>query len=991
MADAKNPETKSFKDTLNLPHTDFPIRSQPAIEDPVMLDRWQKEDLYRTSFDLHEGNIKFILHDGPPYANGTIHLGHAYNKILKDILCKARRMMGYHVPVTPGWDCHGLPIEIKVVQEKPGLQRDDLIRACREYAAHWIEVQKAEFKKLGVLMDWQRPYATMDKSYEAATIRAFGMIVKEGFIERKNKTVPWCSTCQTVLAAAEIEHKERKDPSIYVSFDLEDADARRLFPDIRGKISVAVWTTTPWTLPLNRAVLARSDAQYVLVDCGQERYCIVGAQSAPKIIPLLRAGTAAAVQSSESPPIFIHEFAGTFLKGVSLFHPITQRKTPLIFDDSVAIDEGTAFVHCAPGCGPSDYEIGVKNNLEIYSPLTADGRYTDLIDPAELANMPVTDGQGWVIKKLLEKGSLLYKGSITHSYPHCWRCRNALIFRATPQWFFNLEHNNIKQRVLDAIEKIAFIPELGKNSLRATVENRWEWCISRQRVWGTPIPALKCDQCDYAFLTTSIIEKVAEGVEKNGIEYWAQVPRAELEQQLNDPGWSSACPQCTKGTLQKETDILDVWLESGVSHFAILYGNPELAYPADVYLEGIDQYRAWFQSSLITSMVIEKEPCTRTFISHGFTVDEKGQKMSKSIGNVVLPEEMVKKLGTDGLRLWAASIGHERDAVVSPVLIQNIGEVNRKIRNTCRFLLSNLFDFSLEKDRVEPALLMPLDLYALTKLSEINRVIIEAYAAADFTAVVHLLPDYCSGELSAFYLDIVKDRLYCSGADSLERRSAQTALWYILDTLTRLIAPVLSFTAEQIADHHQQGPSKRSIHLQPFVDPASLHEFVYPKGERLWPDLIRIETGRFIDLRFDVEEKQKEIAYATLWQTLKDIRSVLLKALEVEREKGLIKHSLEAQVTAFIDVKQPEFAGLEDFFKQLTAHDQTPEAFFKEFLIVSHFVLADSREGLHHSTDKNISVLVTHAQGNKCPRCWQWDQTDNPDHLDRRCMKVLGL
>ncbi len=983
MAEAKkNEEKKSFKETLNLPHTDFPIRTQPAVEDPIMLARWQREGLSRSSFDLNEGNPKFILHDGPPYANGHIHLGHAYNKILKDILTKSRRMMGYHVPVMPGWDCHGLPIEIKVVQEQPGLDRDDLIKACREYAQRWIDVQREEFKELGVLMDWDRPYATMDKGYEASVVRAFKILVEHDFIERKNKTVPWCATCRTVLATAEIEHKDRRDPSIYVAFDLKPEDAQRLFPTIQGKVGIAVWTTTPWTLPLNQAVLAKPDGQYVLIDC-DGRYVIISAKTAPKIGPLLKSGSTDLGPADVAAPVILEEFTGNKLKDLQIFHPFIDKMVPVVFDDSVVIDEGTGLVHCAPGVGPSDYEVGVKNKLEIYSPLSADGRYTDLIQPAELSGMAVADGQGWVIKKLLELGTLLYKGSITHSYPHCWRCRNGLIFRATPQWFFNLERKNVKQRVLDAVETLSFIPPQGKNALRATVESRWEWCLSRQRVWGVPIPAFICNQCDHAFLQTDVLDKVAQGIEREGIEYWARVP---LEELLSP----AVCPRCHMDDLRKETDILDVWLESGVSHFAVLYNNPALAFPADVYLEGIDQYRAWFQSSLIMSMVLEEEPSMRTIISHGFTVDGKGQKMSKSLGNVISPGEMTKKLGTDGLRLWAASIGHERDAVVSDTLVKNVAEVHRKVRNTCRFLLSNLSDFDNGRHRVAPDKLMPLDLYAMTELSRVNAEIIKAYMEADFTAVFHLLPEYCTVELSAFYLDIVKDRLYCERADSLERRSAQTALWYILDTLTRLIAPVLSFTAEQIADHYQKD-KKESIHLQPFVDPQKLIDFCHPRGERLWPDIIGLQTGWFVRISYDVEQEQRAIAYATQWQTLKDIRSVLLKAIEGEREKGLIKHSLEAQVKVYIDLKNPKFASIVDFFKELKAQGYSADAFLKEFLIVSNFILVDSRDGLSPSTDESIAVLVTHAQGVKCPRCWHWDDTGHPDNLCKRCMRVLGI
>ena len=719
-------------------------------------------------------------------------------------------------------------------------------------------------------------------------------------------------------------------------------------------------------------MLARPGASYVVIDI-KGRYCLVGAAVADKLCGML------GIEK-----VIIAQTTADALKNLRVWHPFVNKDVPIILDESVGLDEGTAFVHCAPGCGPDDYEIGVKNKLDIYSPISADGRYTPLIEPKELAGMPVTDGQGWVIKKLMEMNKLIHKTSITHSYPHCWRCHTGLIFRATAQWFFDLERKNIKQRVLTALERITFIPEQGRNFLKATVQNRWEWCLSRQRTWGTPLPALLCPDCDYAYTTVTLIEKVAQGIEQEGIEYWERVPVKDLG--LED----FACPSCTAGvkggSFKKNLDILDVWFDAGVSHYAVLYNNPELAFPADIYLEGKDQHRGWFQSSLIMSLVIEEEPCTRAFMTHGYTVDDKGQKMSKSLGNVVAPQDLIKQLGTDGLRLWVSSIGHESDPVVSQVLVQNVAEVNRKIRNTCRFMLSNLYDFDIQKDAVALDSLLPIDHYALTYLSDMNARIIELYQDADFTGVFHALAEYCSVELSAFYLDIVKDRLYVERG--ITRRSAQTALWYILDTLTRLIAPIMSFTAEQVSDHYQKD-KKASIHLQLFVDPKKLKDFAYQQGGRLWPDLIRIETGQLVHLPYDLEKQQHELLLDDGWETLKAIRPVLLKALEIEREKGLIKHSLEAQVTAYFDMQKPAFGLLKPLFETMKARGQTPEAFFKEFLIVSKFTLAPSRDGLHHTTDEAVGALVTQADGNKCPRCWQYDVTSDPDHLCNRCQRVL--
>ena len=678
-------EEKNFKDTLNLPRTDFPMRPDTVLEDAALLERWENEKLFTTSFYHHEGSPKFILHDGPPYANGTIHLGHAYNKILKDIVGKSQRMLGKQVPITPGWDCHGLPIEIKVAQANPGLSRIDLQKACRAYAQQWIDVQRSEFKKLGILMDWDRPYITMCSSYEAATVRAFGTFFAGGYIERKNKTVPWCFHCKTVLAQAEIEYHERKDPSIYVLFPLDQVAADKLFPTLAGKsISLLVWTTTPWTLPLNRAVLLRPETEYVVLVV-QGEYVLVAKQLAAKVAALLGGEIHGAEVSSSAFGAIAAHAEHPFIEGL---------KIPVLLDQSVMIDEGTACVHCAPGAGPEDYDIGIKNNLAIYSPVGPDGRYTKEVQPDALVGMLIEDGQIWVLKKLTERKRLLFKTTIRHPYPHCWRCHHGLIFRATKQWFCDLEQHNLKEDVVAVLDSIKTLPANSVNRLRATIEGRLEWCLSRQRVWGTPIPALLCLHCDYAHSSPELIDRVAQGVATSGIEFWDLVPMHDLI----SPDFR--CPACLHTEWKKELDILDVWFDAGISHYAVLLKSKELSFPADMYLEGKDQHRGWFQSSLLTSMVLEGVPAMKTMVTHGFTVDARGQKMSKSIGNVVAPQDLIKTLGTDGLRLWASSIDCSGDAVVSDLLINNVQEVFRRIRNTCRFLLSNLYDFDSSVDMV---------------------------------------------------------------------------------------------------------------------------------------------------------------------------------------------------------------------------------------------------------------------------------------------------
>jgi isoleucyl-tRNA synthetase len=931
---------ENLKDTLNLPKTDFPIRPNAKVDDPVLLARWAQEELYAKAFIKNKGNEKYILHDGPPYANGNIHLGHAYNKILKDILTKAYRMAGYHAPVTPGWDCHGLPIEHKVVQQTPGLTPIEIKKACRAYAQQWIDIQREEFKRLGVVMDWDNPYITMNYRYEAAIMRAFGVLLQKNLIERKNKTVAWCPFDMTTLASAEIEYQDRKDPSIYVLFPLAQEAKQRLFPAFVGEqISMLVWTTTPWTLPLNRAVAVKPDTDYRLVRIGAD-LVIVGASLAEKLAAMV-----------EKELVLVEQFSSKKLTDARIEHPFVENLVvPVLFDEAVGIDEGTACVHTAPGCGPADYELGVKNNLEIYSPISPDGKYTDAIDPKELAGMTVADGQIWVIKKLAALNRLFYKTSLRHSYPHCWRCRNGLIFRATPQWFFDLKQ--VKPAALAAVEQINFMPERGKNFMRATVESRWEWCLSRQRSWGVPIPALLCNSCHTEYTNQEFADLIAQGVEKEGIEYWDKVTVQELV------ATGIVCQKCKCSDLRKETDILDVWFDSGVSHYAVLYNNPDLGFPADIYLEGLDQYRGWYQSSLLTALVLEGQAPMKEIMCHGFTVDETGRKMSKSIGNVVVPQQIIDKLGTDGLRLWVASIGNDSDAVVSERLLQNVGELFRKVRNTCRFLLQNLYDFDHERDMVPVDKLLYLDKIALSQLQRNNREIQEHYLKGNFTAVFHVLADYCT-QLSSLYLDIIKDRLYVEAATGHKRRSAQTVVWYMLDALTRLIAPIFSFTAEQLSDHYQKTKTA-SIHLQNFADLAQI-------------------------------VSKLEVLSREDWQQLLVLRAVVLKAIELEREQGKLGHSLEAAVSLGVTEEFAGYAAYKNLLAALQNNNQSAEQFLKELFIVSHVSLLQNANELLLSETKGVHVAIAHAEGTKCPRCWNWQVTTHPLGLDDRCAAIVSF
>jgi len=778
----------------------------------------------------------------------------------------------------------------------------------------------------------------MDYSYEAHILRAFGLLVENNYIERKNKTVPWCPSCQTVLASAEIEYQDRKDPSIYVLFTLLNDITTRLLPQLHNKpVSLLVWTTTPWTLPLNRAVLLKPNTEYAVLDAG-DNYIIVGKALVEKIAGLLNISKDVVVEFNSQELIALKAHVA---------HPfINDFFVPVLVDDSVLTDDGTACVHCAPGVGPIDYEVGIKNNLEIYSPITPDGHYTHDITMPELAGMSVTHAQGWVIQKLLDTHKLIHKTSIKHSYPHCWRCRGGLIFRATKQWFCDLSRNNLKEKTCNAIDTIAMLPAASHNRFEATIEGRLEWCLSRQRAWGVPITAIICNSCDYTFINKELINEIAQKVALEGIEYWDTISLKALMPQ------SIACPQCITGLLKKETDILDVWFDSGVSHYAVLEQNTALKFPADMYLEGKDQHRGWFQSSLLTSMIIEGTPCTKTIMTHGFTVDEAGRKMSKSLGNVVSPQEIIDQLGTDGLRLWASSIDNASDAVISTVLLKNVQEVFRKIRNTCRFLLSNINDFDSAIDTISVEKMNSIDQYALQELFEVHEDIIKAYQEYNFTRVYHLLGNYCSINLSSFYLDIIKDRLYTAQKNSLERRSAQTVCMHVLDALTRLMAPILSFTAEQLSDEYQKEKTN-SIHLQQFS---------------------------VLTHSFDNEHA---------WKILKDVRSALLKAIEIEREKQIVKHSLEAQVTIYIDPQTDYANALQAFFTKMNESGESSESFLKELLIISQCTIAVTKDNLEETELKGLFARVEHADGTKCPRCWQWDVSGDPDGLCRRCEKIV--
>jgi len=981
-ANNKNP----FQETLNLPKTDFSLRAHAATKEPELLDRWEKNNLAHAATIHNKGKKKFILHDGPPYANGHLHMGHALTYVLKDMVCKTKRMEGFHAPLVPGWDCHGLPIELKVTKEKSLEKSRESIdpvvfkKYCREYVNHWIEVQKKELKELGKLADYENAYMTMNPEYEASILEALAVFVERGYIERKLKTVLWCGSCQTVLAAAEIEYKDRQDPSTYILFQYPDESAQLTFsmlfeknPDL--KINFLIWTTTPWTIPLNRAVVLNPKAEYVVLQGRDEDEAFVVVKELGK-------------KTCETVGIDYIELAtcdSVVFEGKKAQHPLVDDlQVPVLLDDTVLTGEGTGCLHSAPGCGPEDYLLGKKHGLDIYSPLSPDGKYTSDINITTLAGKTIQEGNSWVMKTLIETNRMFHKASIKHSYPHCWRCKNGLMFRATDQWFCDLQKNDLVKKALGEIEKISFVPAWGQDRLHAFTSGRTEWCISRQRQWGVPIPAILDTKNERAFLSADLIRNVASHVAKDGIEFWDTMTVEKLiELKLVLPvDLEKHFGHSDFENMKLERDILDVWFDSGVSHYAVLSKDSDLGEPADMYLEGSDQHRGWFQSSLLTGVVLNDKAPMKEIVTHGYVVDENKHKMSKSVGNVIAPSEVMQQYSRDVLRLWVASTDYEGDVVISQQLLKNVFEMYRKIRNTCRFLVSNIYDFDVSKDAIDITKLKAIDQYALSKLYDLSSKVRDAYGQYKFVTAVQLINNYCVTDLSSTYLDILKDRLYVEKADSYERRSGQTVLYHILDVLCRLMAPVLSFLAEELSDHYQKD-KQNSIHLQNFAREFDVTGSV--SGRPGIDYLQDIERSRVVQSSALDAKKQLKIGQ---WTMLEILRDAVLKAIEVKRAAGNIKHSYEAQISIALDPTSNEASLMKSFINELK-HKEDVTRFLKDWFIVSGVTISDSGNGLEPSQADWAFVGVSRAKGDKCPRCWQWSVTEHADKLCLRCQDVL--
>ncbi|GAB6184295.1 isoleucine--tRNA ligase [Thermodesulfovibrio hydrogeniphilus] len=910
---------RDYKDTLNLPKTDFPMKANLAEREPSFLKFWQENKIYEKLQEKNKksGNGQFILHDGPPYANGHIHIGHALNKILKDIIVKYHSMIGQYCPYVPGWDCHGLPIELQVDKslgkDKEKIDIFKKRQLCREYAEKFINIQRDEFIRLGVFGYWDTPYITMSNDYEATIVREFLTFVKKGYVYRGKKPVYWCPSCITALADAEVEYAEKESPSIFVAFELID---RGKIPVNDEPVYIVIWTTTPWTLPANLALAVHPDFDYV------------GLKTSIGVIIVVKEAIKNLKEKIEFDEKPIFEIKGADLEGIRAKHPFIERESIVITADFVETGEGSGIVHIAPGHGMEDYEAGLKHGFDIYAPVDDRGRFTEEVP--YFAGQNVFSANKEIIELLKNKGNLIWEGKITHSYPHCWRCKKPIIFRATTQWFISMSHENLRERALQEIDKVQWIPSWGRERIYSMVERRPDWCLSRQRSWGVPITLFVCKNCGYIINDEKLFDKICELVEKEGSDVWFKLQLDELL-----PNYS--CPQCGGKEFQKEKDILDVWFDSGVSHAAVLERDSRLSWPADMYLEGSDQHRGWFQSSLIASLGSKGRAPYKIVLTHGFTVDGQGRKMSKSLGNVIAPQEIIKVNGADIVRLWVSAEDYRDDMKLSKEILSRLTEAYRKIRNTLRYLLGNIYDFD-GKDYSDS--LLEIDRWAMMKLQKLIKKVRRAYEEFEFHQVFHAVHNFCVTDMSAFYLDILKDRLYTFKKNSPERMAAQWVLYNIAESLIKLIAPILSFTAEEAWQH-----------------------LPYKKAESV-----------FLSEMPEIKEDYIDGELEKRWEKLIEIRDEVNKALEVKRQEKFIGNSLEAKI--ILNVNEV----LNEFLKP-----------YLDFL-PTLFIVSQTEVKVADVGEKEFTVEVEKAEGQKCQRCWNYSpMVGNLEISDvcPRCYHVL--
>ena len=926
MSENNNPEKVDYAKTLNLPKTSFKMKANLAQKEPLTLRDWKKAEIYEKS--LKEGAPFFVLHDGPPYANGDIHIGHALNKILKDIILKYKRLRGYNAPYIPGWDTHGLPIEWKIMEELGEKAKNmtplQIRQECKKYALKWVEKQKEGFKRLGILGNWDNPYITLRPEYEAEQLKVFKQIYENGYIYKGLKPVYWSPTTETALAEAEIEYKDVTSHSIYVKFEGEKDLTDKLGVD---EASILIWTTTPWTLPANLGVFLHPEFDYGLYKT-EKGNLVVAKDLAEDVFKTLDL-------SYE----LLKEFKGTELEYTHYQHPFLDRKGLVMNADYVTIDAGTGAVHTAPGHGADDYSYSLKYNIGILSPVDDKGHMTK--EAGKYEGMFYAKASKAIVEDLTESGHMLYHTTFVHSYPHDWRSKKPVIFRATEQWFISIDESDIRENALKALENVEFVPSWGKNRIGSMLETRPDWTISRQRVWGVPIPLFYNRATDEVIYEPEIMDRIIELVKKEGTDIWWKYEAKEIigDELLEKYNLKDV-------DIRKERSIMDVWFDSGVSHRSVLVPR-NLPRPADLYLEGSDQHRGWFQSSLLTSIASTKDAPYKRILTHGFTMDGQGRKMSKSLGNTILPKDITEKYGADILRLWVSSVDYREDVRISENILQQMSDAYRRIRNTARFLMGNLNNFDYANDKVDYKDMFEIDKWAMHKLEELKEKTTEYYDKYEFYSLFQEITYFCSMEMSSFYLDIVKDRLYCEGTTSIERRSAQTVLTEVLKVLVRIISPVLSFTADEIWERIPEAlKEEESVHLSKWIEanPEYLNEELAKK-----------------------------------WDKIARLRREVNKKLEAERQTGLIGHSLDARV--LLNIANDEYS----FIKDYTENE------ISDLFIVSQVKFVN--DSLAESEIEGISISVEKASGEKCERCWKYDEEVGHDHnhsdVCPRCASVL--
>ena len=926
MSENNNPEKVDYAKTLNLPKTSFKMKANLAQKEPLTLRDWKKAEIYEKS--LNEGAPFFVLHDGPPYANGDIHIGHALNKILKDIILKYKRLRGYNAPYIPGWDTHGLPIEWKIMEELGEKAKNmtplQIRQECKKYALKWVEKQKEGFKRLGILGNWDNPYITLMPEYEAEQLKVFKEIYENGYVYKGLKPVYWSPTTETALAEAEIEYKDVESHSIYVKFEGEKDLTDKLGVD---EASILIWTTTPWTLPANLGVFLHPEFDYGLYKT-EKGNLVVAKDLAEDVFKTLDL-------SYE----LLKEFKGTELEYTHYQHPFLDRKGLVMNADYVTIDAGTGAVHTAPGHGADDYNYSLKYNIGILSPVDDKGHMTK--EAGKYEGMFYAKASKAIVEDLTESGHMLYHTTFVHSYPHDWRSKKPVIFRATEQWFISIDESDIRENAIKALENVEFVPSWGKNRIGSMLETRPDWTISRQRVWGVPIPLFYNRATDEVIYEPEIMDRVIEMVKKEGTDIWWKYEAKEIigDELLEKYNLKDV-------DIRKERSIMDVWFDSGVSHRSVLVPR-NLPRPADLYLEGSDQHRGWFQSSLLTSIASTKDAPYKRILTHGFTMDGQGRKMSKSLGNTILPKDITEKYGADILRLWVSSVDYREDVRISENILQQMSDAYRRIRNTARFLMGNLNNFDYANDKVDYKDMFEIDKWAMHKLEELKEKTTEYYDKYEFYSLFQEITYFCSMEMSSFYLDIVKDRLYCEGTTSIERRSAQTVLIEVLKVLVRIISPVLSFTADEIWERIPEAlKEEESVHLSKWIEARP-------------------------------EYLNKELAQK--WDKIARLRREVNKKLEAERQTGLIGHSLDARV--LLNIANDEYS----FIKDYTENEVS------DLFIVSQVKFVN--DNLAESEIEGINIAVEKASGEKCERCWKYDEEvgHNHNHPDvcPRCASVL--